>query len=59
MWGEFIAMRMRMRRVPWWKRRFFDCFMGRMGERIFSRMMPGIFQLTFPVLAGACFQGRI
>ena len=33
----------------------FDGFMFRVRQRVGSRVVPGIFQLAIPVLAGSCF----
>jgi len=41
-----------------WQDRLFDGFMRWMGEGMIRRMMPGVFQMTFPVFAWAGFEGR-
>jgi hypothetical protein len=51
-------MRVGMRRMLWWKDRFFYGFMRGMGKRMIGRMMSGIFKVPFPVLAGSGFEAR-
>jgi len=47
-----------MRRMLRWENGFFYGFMRGMGEGMIGRMMPGIFKVTFPVLAGSGFEAR-
>jgi len=52
---QFVAMGMGMGSVFGGEGWFFKCFMRRMGERVFSGMMTGVFEMTGPVFAGSCF----
>jgi hypothetical protein len=56
---QFITMKMGMGCVLWGKGGFFNGFMRGMRQGMSIRMMPGIFQVTFPVLAGPGFERRI
>ncbi len=63
MGGQLVAMGMGMGRVLFGQDRLFDRLMLRMGLRTGNRMVPGIFKLAIPVLAGSCldrdFQGGL
>ncbi|MCK7505072.1 MAG: hypothetical protein MZV70_14005 [Desulfobacterales bacterium] len=54
--GKFISVRMGMGGMFGRECGFFHGLMGCMRKRMFSRMMPGIFQMTRSVLAGPCFE---
>jgi hypothetical protein len=56
---EFITMGMGMGGMFWGKNGFFNRFRGGRGERVLSRMVPGIFKVTGPVFAGSCFKRGI
>jgi hypothetical protein len=53
--GQFIPMGVGMRSVLFWERRLFYRLMLRVRERPGNGMMPGIFQLAVPILAGTWF----
>jgi len=52
---QFVTMGMGMGSVFGGEGWFFNGFMRRMGNGMFSRMMPGVFKMTSPVFAGSCF----
>jgi len=56
--GQLIAMRMGMGCVLWQESGLFYGFMRGMREGMIHGMMTGIFQLTIPVFAGPCFEGK-
>ena len=47
-----------MRRMLGRENGFFYGFMRGMRKWVIGRMMPGIFKVTFPVLAGSGFEAR-
>jgi len=51
-------MGMGMGRMLRWENGFFNGFMRGMRKGVIRRMMPGIFKVTFPVLAGPGFEAR-
>jgi hypothetical protein len=51
-------MGMGMGGMLWWENRFFYAFMRGMRKRMIRGMMPGVFKVTFPVLAGSGFEAR-
>jgi hypothetical protein len=51
--GQIIAMEMGMRCVLFWEYGLFYWLMFRMRKWSCNGMMPGIFQLAIPILAGA------
>jgi hypothetical protein len=51
-------MRMGMGRMLGRENGFFYGFMRGMRKGVIGRMMPGIFKVTFPVLAGSGFEAR-
>lgn len=53
MGGQLVAMGMGMGRMFFGQDRFFDRLVLRVGLRAGNRMVPGIFQLAIPVLAGS------
>jgi hypothetical protein len=57
--GQVIAVGMGVRRVLFREHGFFDGLVLRVGQRVVEGMVPGIFQVTRPVLAWPCpGQGR-
>jgi len=52
---QFIPVGMGMGIVPGCKCRFLDRMVRRVGQRVGHGMVPGILQLTFPVLARVRF----
>ncbi len=54
MGGQLITVRMGMGRVLWRKNGLFNGLMFRMRQWLGDRVVPGIFQLAVPILAGSC-----
>jgi hypothetical protein len=57
--GQFVTMGMGMGSMFFWKRGLFYWFVLRMWKRMGNWMVPGIFQLAIPVLAGSFLDRNI